>query len=120
MSTTTGDVYDGSANPDLPPKSPLAPILIIFIAGLLIAFFIAMRNCCTKQMLSHHMYKKIARGGGVNGNGGGGGTIRVNKEGYLPVSQQPPANNNGSSNKPAKQGKSKRKIRNMKLKNKRK
>lgn len=51
----------------IPPDSPFVPIIILLVAGLVIGFILAIRNCCTRQLLSHHIQKKIARGG-INTN----------------------------------------------------
>jgi hypothetical protein len=53
----------GNDEPYIPPNHPLSIVIILFVIGLLIGFFIVMRNCCSKQLLSHHMHNKIARGG---------------------------------------------------------
>eukprot|EP00026_Physarum_polycephalum_P008192 Phypoly_transcript_08271.p1 GENE.Phypoly_transcript_08271~~Phypoly_transcript_08271.p1 ORF type:complete len:376 (+),score=53.06 Phypoly_transcript_08271:207-1334(+) len=75
-----------NSGPDLPPTSPLALIIVLFAIGLLIAFIIAMRNCCSKQLLSHHMHKKIARGG----------EVKVRGKEYVPVPQQASGKQSGS------------------------
>lgn len=54
--------------PFLPPDSPLIPIIILLVIGLIIGFILAVRNCCTRQLLSHHVQKKIARGGTLSKN----------------------------------------------------
>lgn len=68
--------------PFVPFSDPILPLILLFGAGLLVGIIIALRNCCTTQLLPHHIQKKIARGGILGGR-------KKDKEETLPFIQQP-------------------------------
>jgi len=47
----------------LPFSHPTAPLILLFVVGAVVGLVLALRNCCTKQLLPHHLQKRLARGG---------------------------------------------------------